>query len=231
MNLPTAVAVVPEIATGEARARVWKKIAIYYVLTLAFTGVFEALVLHARNRMAANRLYVTGAMWSPALAAFATKKLFGEHIRDLPWRFSTARFAWLAYFIPLAYAAPVYVIVWLTGFGGFNFDFAKKAAADFGLQNWPLIIFVMLFVLITATLGIVGTLSRALGEEIGWRGFLVPELAKVVGFPGIALISGVMWAIYHYPVLIFGDYNAGTPVWFGLTCFTLIVIATSFLLA
>ena len=76
-----------------------------------------------------------------------------------------------------------------------------------------------------------GTLSRALGEEIGWRGFLVPELAKVVGFPGIALISGAMWAIYHYPVLIFADYNAGTPLWYGLTCFTLMVIATSFIMA
>ena len=35
MNLPTAVAVVPEFATREARNRVWKKIATYYVLTLA----------------------------------------------------------------------------------------------------------------------------------------------------------------------------------------------------
>jgi len=231
MNLPTAVAVVPETAMGEARARVWKKIATYYLLTVAFSGVFDALILHAHNMMAANRLYVTGAMWSPALAAFATKKLFGEPIRGLPWRFGTARFGWLAYFIPLAYAAPVYLIVWLTGLGGFNFDFLKRAAEDFGLQNWSAIRFAMLFILITATLGMVGTLSRALGEEIGWRGFLVSELAKVVNFPGIALISGAMWAVYHYPGLIFADYNAGTSVWYGLTCFTLMVIATSFIMA
>jgi len=231
MSSPADVAVVPETAIGKARARVWKKIAVYYLLTLAFSGVFDALVLNARNMMAANRLYVTGAMWSPALAAFATKKLFGEPIRDLPWSFSASRFAWMAYFIPLAYAAPVYILVWLTGLGGFNFDFAKKAAADFGLQNWSVVVFVILFVLITATLGMVGTLSRAVGEEIGWRGFLVPELAKVVGFPGVALISGVMWAVYHYPALIFGDYNAGTPVWYGLTCFTLMVVATSFIMA
>ena len=122
-------------------------------------------------------------------------------------------------------------MTWLTGLGGFNFDFVKKAGGEFGLQNWSLMSFVTLFILITATLGLVGTLSRALGEEIGWRGFLVPELAKVVGFPGIALISGAMWAIYHYPVLIFADYNAGTPLWYSLTCFTLMVIATSFIMA
>ena len=88
-----------------------------------------------------------------------------------------------------------------------------------------------LFVVITATLGLVGKTSRAVGEEIGWRGFLVPELSKVVGFTGVGLISGLMWAAYHFPVLIFADYNAGTPVWFGLSCFTLGVIAESYILA
>ena len=42
----------------------------------------------------------------------------------------------------------------------------------------------------------------------------MPELAKVTNFIGVGLISGAMWAAYHFPVLIFADYNAGTPVWF-----------------
>jgi len=85
--------------------------------------------------------------------------------------------------------------------------------------------------LLTATLGLIPKLARALGEEIGWRGFLVPELSKVVSFPAIGLISGLMWATYHYPVLIFADYNAGTPIWYGLGCFTVMVVADSFILA
>ncbi len=76
----------------------------------------------------------------------------------------------------------------------------------------------------------VGKMSRALGEEIGWRGFLVPELSKVAGFSGTAIISGLMWAVYHYPVLLFADYNAGTPAWYSLTCFTIMVVASSFIL-
>jgi membrane protease YdiL (CAAX protease family) len=77
----------------------------------------------------------------------------------------------------------------------------------------------------------IAKIGRALGEEIGWRGFLVPELAKVVKLPMIGLISGLMWAVYHYPVFLFSDYNAGTEAWFGLTCFTLMVIAGSFIMA
>jgi len=32
-------------------------------------------------------------------------------------------------------------------------------------------------------------------------------------------------------VLIWGDYNAGTPTWYGLTCFTVMVISISFVFA
>jgi membrane protease YdiL (CAAX protease family) len=53
--------------------------------------------------------------------------------------------------------------------------------------------------------GTVGLLVAfgGIGEELGWRGFLVPELYKHYDFTKTALISGVIWAIYHWPLLIF----------------------------
>jgi membrane protease YdiL (CAAX protease family) len=204
---------------NESKVRVWRKIGVYYALTMFFSGAFGVFVLHAGKMDAGNLLYVTGAMWSPALAVFATKAIFAESVRDLPWRWGAARYAWLAYLVPLAYALPVYLIVWLTGLGAFaGPDFLMRIAKDFGWQNFPPALTLILFVVITASLGLVGKISCALGEEIGWRGFLVPELSKVVGFPGIGLISGLMWAVYHYPVLpvlIFADYNAGAPAWYN----------------
>ena len=220
------------IPVNESKSRIWKKISLYYALTLVFSGVFNALVLHAGKMDAGNLLYVTGAMWSPAFAAFVTKSIFHENIRELPWRFGPARYVWLGYLIPIAYAVPLYLVVWLTGLGGFaDSAFIKRTAEQFGWSNLPPSVTLALFVLLTATLGLVGKTSRALGEEIGWRGFLVPELNKVVGFSGVGIISGLMWAAYHYPVLLFADYNAGGPPWYGLTCFTLMVVADSFILA
>jgi len=217
---------------NELTRRVWKKIALFYLLTLCFSGLFNVLELHAGKMNAGNLLYVTGSMWSPALAAFATKVLFGESVRDLPWRWGPARYVWLGYLIPIAYALPVYLITWLTNLGGFyDAKFLEQTAVQFGWANFPRAISFVLFVLLTSSLGLVGKLSRALGEEIGWRGFLVPELAKVVGFPAIGLISGLMWAVYHYPVLLFCDYNAGGPAWYGLSCFTFMVIASSYIMA
>ena len=219
-------------APKESKERVWKKIGVYYIPPILFSGVFGGFVLHAGKMDAGNLLYVTGAMWSPALGVFATKAIFRERIRDLPWAWGAARYGWLAYFIPLAYVLPVYLFVWLTGLGTFaDRDFLDRTANDFGWQNFPTALTLLLFVLITATLGMVGKISRALGEEIGWRGFLVPELSKVVSFRGVGLISGLMWAVYHYPVLIFADYNAGTPAWYGVICFTIMAVSGSFIMA
>ena len=216
----------------EAAARTWKKIAVFYGLTLFFSNAFNAFVLHAGKMDAGGLLYVTGAMWSPGLAALFTKRLFGEPIADLPWKWGGARYAWLAYFIPLAYALPVYLVAWLTPLGGFlEPDFLNRTAAQFGWSGFPSTVVLVLFIVLTGTIGLVAKTGRALGEEIGWRGFLVPELNKVVGFTGVSVISGLMWAAYHFPVLLFGDYNKGGPAWYSLVCFTLMVVADSFIMA
>src|SRR5436190_14491422 len=181
---------------------------------------------------AGNLLFVTGTMWSPGLAALLTKRLFGEPISELPWKWGGARSAWLAYLIPVAYALPVYLVAWLTPLGGFlEPEFVARTAAQFGWSGLSSVVILILFVLITSTIGLVAKTGRALGEEIGWRGFLVPELNKVVGFTGVSVISGLMWAAYHFPILLFGNYNKGAPAWYSFTCFTLMVGSDSFILA
>src|SRR6476469_8156818 len=117
------------------KARAWKKIALFYGLTMLFSGIFDGFVLHAGKMDSGNLLYVTGSMWSPALAAFATKAIFREKICDLPWKWGASRYAWLGYVIPIAYALPVYLVVWMGGWGGFaGADFVNRIAEQFG---WP----------------------------------------------------------------------------------------------
>jgi CAAX protease family protein len=51
-------------AMSEPKARVWKKIVCFYALTMLFSSVCGAFVLHAGKMDTGNLLYVTGAMWS-----------------------------------------------------------------------------------------------------------------------------------------------------------------------
>ncbi len=69
-----------------------------------------------------------------------------------------------------------------------------------------------------------------LGEEIGWRGFLVPELYKTMGYTKTSLLSGLIWVVWHLPILFFADYNLGTPSWYAMICFAILIISISFIL-
>jgi membrane protease YdiL (CAAX protease family) len=55
---------------------------------------------------------------------------------------------------------------------------------------------------------VVGSLINtvpALGEELGWRGYLFPRLLRLGTVPAI-LVSGVVWGVWHAPLLVLG-YN------------------------
>ncbi len=47
----------------------------------------------------------------------------------------------------------------------------------------------------------------AFGEEVGWRGFLVPALRPLGTWPSL-LISGAVWGLWHSPIVLLG-YNFG----------------------
>lgn len=215
--------------TGQRSSR--QQVGIYLLLVFAFSCVFYFLLLRAHTLAAGGGLFVFGIMWCPALAAMATLKINGRNPSDLGWKWPEANYAVRSWFIPLLYATIAYVIVWAAKLGGFpNHDFMDHLVPLIGLRVSPQLSTVI-YVLIAGTFGVIKSMASALGEEIGWRGFLVPELARTASFATTALISGVVWSCWHYPLLIWGDYNSGTPTWYGLTCFTVMVVSISFVFA
>jgi len=50
------------------------------------------------------------------------------------------------------------------------------------------------------------------------------------GFTKGCMLSGCIWAVWHYPILLFADYNAGTNPAYALTCFTLMVIGMAYIM-
>jgi len=149
------------------------------------------------------------AVWVPAIAAFLACRIYHEPVRSLGWHLRKPRYLALAYLLPVAYTAIIGGIVWLIGAGTFTGN---------GPAHLP-------FYIGFATLG---TMIATLGEELGWRGYLVPHLASAYSFTTTALVSGLIWAVWHYPILLFTDYGTGGPRWYLLLCFTVSIVGLSF---
>jgi membrane protease YdiL (CAAX protease family) len=198
------------------------RLALFLVLTFAFSSYFYFRIIAIGMEAHDAGLLVMGLMWCPGVAALITRLVTQRNLKGqgwLPWPPGPLGFGYIA---PLLYAAPVYLIAWGSGIGGFNPDAwgqsiggASPAAS----------------LAILASLGVLVSLVSATGEEIGWRGLLVPELAKVTNFRGTALISSGIWAAWHMPLLIFAGYNSGTPLWFAIPCFVAMALGIGTVLA
>lgn len=206
-----------------------KKITLFLILTIVFSALSYAPMLRAGTAMAGDGLFVLTLMWSPGLAAILTQLITTRGVRGLGWRFGSIRWLGLGYILPVLYGLPVYAFAWIGGLGAllnpYTFSESTRQIAAPGLASA-----LTVFVLLNATKGFVmPNLLLALGEEIGWRGMLVPELAKVTSFTKSALISGVIWAAWHMPGIFLLDLASGqTPVTFEAFCFTVMIVGFSF---
>jgi membrane protease YdiL (CAAX protease family) len=176
-------------------------------LTFGLSAIFWWLIIAAGSLGARGGNYVLALMWCPGVSALITRLIFQRNVRGEGWRLGAPRWAILAYLLPVVYATAAYGLVWLTGLGG----------VDLGRFKTRVVTFVVV--------GSLQSLLSATGEELGWRGFLVPTLARTMSFRRTALISGAIWAAWHVPLIVFADYNGGTPTWYSVLCFAVMVIS------
>ena len=209
-----------------------RKLALFLVLTAALSAVFHVLIAGAGSIRANSGLYVAGLMWSPGVAALVTQLATEGNLRGLGWRWGKTRYQLLSVALPLVIVSLTYAVIWLTGLGGFpNPAFVEDeimGQLDFEVSQTQAI---LIYAVVSATYGLAASSLTALGEEIGWRGFLVPELARVSSFTRTALISGVIWALYHVPAILFADYNSEAPLWYGVICFAVMAVGASVVMA
>ncbi|MBV9883283.1 MAG: CPBP family intramembrane metalloprotease [Sphingomonadaceae bacterium] len=187
------------------------KILLFLALTFAFSAFFYWRIGAAGSLGADSGLDLLCLMWCPGVAALATRLIAQGNLAGQGWWRGRRGSLAFSYVLPILYAAAVYLLVWASGLGGFDPRGWGGASPAAGLLQ-------------LATVGVLLSLVTATGEEIGWRGLLVPELAKLTGFWGVVLISGTIWACWHLPLILFGGYNSGTPLWFAIPCFFVMVV-------
>jgi len=216
---------------SDERARTIRGIIVYLVLTAGLSAIFWRMMIAGKTLAPGGAsYYVFALMWCPAVAGFATRLLFQRSLRGVGWGLPPRFYGWAGYWIPIAYASAVYVPLWIAGYGNFQVPAVQKVAGWVHVAPGSALS-VVAYIVFVGTAGMVLNSFAALGEELGWRGFLVPELAKVTSFGRVAFLSGLIWATWHVPLIVGADYHGANPAWYSLVCFGVMVISTGYVAA
>lgn len=175
-------------------------------------------------------------MWAPAVAATGVQLYHGESVRTATGlRLGRPGWILLAWLTPAAFIAATIVVgtvfpdvTFTTDYEAFLLNFgltqeeAEAAVAE--LESFP-----GPPVLVLVGQGLIAGLTinalAALGEELGWRGLLLGELSPL-GFWKVSGITGVVWGIWHAPVILQGHNFPEAPV-VGILVMTLATVAVS----
>jgi membrane protease YdiL (CAAX protease family) len=72
-------------------------------------------------------------------------------------------------------------------------------------------------------------LLGAFGEELGWRGFLLPKMIAA-DIPHPYLASDIVWAIWHLPLIAFGSFYQTTNA-LMVSAYAMSIIAMTFVIS
>lgn len=215
---------------NQSKNQTIKTIFTFLSITFLLSTVFYYLIIAFGANSGEFRPYSQGLMWCPGIAALLTMKIYKRNISELGWNWGNTRFQLMSYGIPLAYSLITYLIIWMTGLGGFyKVEFVNSMAHSLGWSDLSPYLSILFYFILIGVVGMIDFSAYALGEEIGWRGFLVLELYKISGYTKTSFITGIIWSVWHYPLIIFSNYNNATPIWYSLTCFTVMIISSCFI--
>jgi len=170
----------------------------------------------------------TPLMMSIGLAAVTTCLIHRRSISSLGLVWANNTDLWASFLIPVGIAMASYLVIWLGGLGDFNTNFIVSLKDTYNLADWSDISILLFHVLLSGTFILCLSIPSILAEELAWRGFLVPELSKIMPFTGVALVSGLVWSLFHWPLMIKGFYGSQhTPLLLQLGLFTVFIISNS----
>lgn len=121
-----------------------RAVPVYLLAVFCLSAVFYALSATGGGGSWID--YIGCLMWCPAAAAILTCKYLRQSVASIAWEWGNAHYETASYFIPLGYAAAIYVFAWSTGIGKFpNKPFVDLFSKDFGFGPLPASVAIVLY--------------------------------------------------------------------------------------
>lgn len=169
-----------------------------------------------------GQLAIAGAMFFPGISSLIVRRLKGEGLEDAGLKWGPRRLYLQAYLLIIAIFIAAYG---LTALFLARPDFSLSAFGHrYGIAQ-PSSPGAVLLAVAIATITIAPVINSipAFGEELGWRGYLLPRLLPLGKTRALA-ISGIIWGLWHMPFVILLGFHYPEHRLVGALFFTAIVM-------
>jgi membrane protease YdiL (CAAX protease family) len=194
----------------------------FLVITFGVTYALDVVVIAMSRRWPlAFQAGVAVSMFVPGLTALLVRKLWrSPDDPGLGLRLGRLKYyGWVWLIVPALFAG-TYAVTWLTGIGRFDpsltyvfqlMETFRVPVNQSGMEvlNDPRYLWAILGLSLLWAPFINSV--AAFGEELGWRGFLWPRLAPM-GFWRASGLSGVIWGLWHAPIILWGFNYPRAPL-------------------
>lgn len=203
-----------------------KRLVIYVTLTMAIAWiVFIMIPICGLTYGRGSSVFIlAAAMFVPALCSLLTRLITKEGFKNMylrPHFRGHMKQYLLIYFGPTAllFLSGVFYFLIFPGRFDTGLTVLKELTASSGMSGLSVSALLIIQVLQVVILGPVINIIPTLGEELGWRGYLLPKLRRFFSDRAALVVTGVIWGIWHLPVIVMG-HNYGTSYagypWLGI---------------
>lgn len=150
-------------------------------------------------------------MWTPAISALiaSKRKLIGQLkiIKEINFKVLLYPVILLGFFVLASWLIGDGIVIKLI-----NQNYVRLKTQGFLEHSF------VLFILF----------ASSAGEEIGWRGYLYPKLRSFMSHKLTSLSVGIVWGLWHIPIILGTQYSAEYSVFISVICFLGLTISMSF---
>lgn len=186
-----------------------------WTFVLAYLIQIGAAYVYVQVNRAAGQLVIATAMFVPTLGVL----LAGAKLKGMGWmpqikkNFKTILIAWFAPVTLTVIGAGLYFLIFPEHFDLSGEYLVASGGAEILEQmesqglSYPM--FVLISVVGSVIYAPLVNSIAALGEEIGWRGFLYPQLKARHGRRKGWILGGIIWGAWHWPLIWLIGYEYG----------------------
>ncbi|HDR7913947.1 TPA: CPBP family intramembrane metalloprotease [Bacillus wiedmannii] len=179
--------------------------------------IITSIILNVAVIITKSMPLIVVYMFTPAFSSILTRIILKEGFKDVSFSLGNLKI-WkgigFALLIPIIICGITYSIAWLSGIAGFQHPEGGMLEPIYNMLGLQYLLEPFSFIYLVVLSGILGSLLNlipVLGEEMGWRGYMLTRLVDAE-FSRPILISGLIWATWHVPIVIAGLYVEGSSV-------------------